>query len=86
MKKVYRKSNLKTKGKSSPFRDYWTSTNYIILIVGFVLLLVGFYLMTFAPWANPVSLTVSPIVLLVAFLVVFPFAIFYRKKNTQKEE
>lgn len=63
----------------------------MILFAGLGLLIIGFYLMTFGPWDNPVSLSVSPIILIIAYLVVFPLAILYRRKgnkdnNSPKEE
>ncbi len=63
------------------FKDYWTKTNSILLLAGFVVLILGFFLMSFGPWDNPTSLTLSPIVLLIAYLVIFPAAIFYRQKK-----
>jgi len=69
----------------SPFKNYWTKENYIIFGLGFVVLIIGFYLMTMGPWDNPLSLTVSPIVLLIAYFLIFPLSIFYKGKKTQKE-
>ncbi|MCF8267547.1 MAG: DUF3098 domain-containing protein [Ignavibacteriales bacterium] len=67
----------------SPFRDYWQNTNYILFGLGLVVLVIGFYLMTFGPFDNPVSLSIAPVVILVSYLIIFPAAIFYTKK--QKE-
>ncbi|MFH1528824.1 MAG: hypothetical protein ABIG69_19640 [Bacteroidota bacterium] len=69
----------------SPFNNYWDKTNYIILFAGLLTLMVGFYLMTFGPWDNPLSLTASPLVLLVAYIVLFPLAIFYRRQTSKVE-
>ncbi len=83
-----KKKNKQTAGNKSKsigakvfFKDYWTKTNSIILLTGFAVLILGFYLMSFGPWDNPTSLTFSPIVLLIAYLVIFPVAIFYRHKK-----
>ncbi len=72
----------KAKGKEKVlFSDFWTKTNTILLITGFIILILGFYLMSFGPWDNPISQTISPIVLLVAYLVIFPITILYKRKN-----
>ncbi|MBN2571946.1 MAG: hypothetical protein JXA68_07450 [Ignavibacteriales bacterium] len=84
MAKVYKKG--KQKFKISPFGDYWNKTNYYLLALGFVVLIIGFYLLSQGPWDNPVSLSIAPIVLLIAYLVIFPAAILYRKRKEQKPE
>jgi ATP/ADP translocase len=69
----------------SPFKFYWTKNNYLLLITGLVLLTVGFVLMAQGPWDNPVSLTIAPLVILVAYLVIFPLAIFYKNKSKETD-
>lgn len=80
------KRNIKeSKQKISPFKDYWQSHNYIILIFGLLLVVFGYVLMAQDPWYNPISLTISPIVLLVAYIIVIPFSIIITKKNSKKD-
>lgn len=81
IKKKSRFTKLKT---TSPFKNYWQKENYILLGVGLFVLIVGFYLMTFGPWDNPISLTVSPLVLLVTYLIIFPLSILYKKKKNSE--
>jgi len=81
MANVKKKIKQKRKTSGSPFRNYWNKTNYIIFAIGLALLLLGNFLMTRGPWDNPLSLTISPIVLVIAYLVVIPLSIFYKKKN-----
>lgn len=73
------------KKKYTPkFQVNWTRTNWILFFVGVVVLALGFYLLSFSPFDNPISLTVSPIVLLIAYLIIFPLSIllnFNKKKN-----
>jgi ATP/ADP translocase len=64
----------------SPFGIYWTKLNYFIFGLGLALTILGFYLMSIKPWNSTASLTVSPIVLCIAYFIVFPLAIFIRKK------
>lgn len=87
MAKQIRKKSRSTKFKtSSPFKNYWKKDNYILLGAGIFVLIAGFYLMTFGPWDNPISLTISPIVLLVAYLIIFPLSILYKKKKNSETD
>ena len=70
--------------KESPFINYWTKKNYQILGAGIVLLILGFFLMAQGPWDNPLSLTLSPIVLIFAYFIIIPFSIFYTGKKKKK--
>jgi uncharacterized membrane protein YesL len=75
-----RKQNLRKSNFVSPFNNYWSKENYIFLFVGILLLFVGYGLMGQGDWDSSLSLTYSPIVLIIAYLIVFPLSIFYRKK------
>lgn len=81
-------ANLKSKNKTeskkftSPFKNYWSKSNFIIFNIGIFVLLIGFYLMSIGPWDNPLSLTISPIILLVAYIIIFPLSILSSKKKT----
>ncbi len=75
-----------TKSVVSPFKNYWSKENYYFLAVGILVLLVGFFLMAQSPWNNPISLSVSPVILLFGYFVVLPLAILYKKKNTSKKD
>jgi len=86
MAQVKRRIRSQKKVLKSPFKDYWTKENYYILGFGFILLIIGNILLSQSPYDNPVSLSVAPIVLLFAYLVVFPFAILYRKNKKDSSE
>ncbi|RMD51562.1 MAG: hypothetical protein D6830_00070 [Ignavibacteria bacterium] len=79
------KRKIKNTKSESPFKNYWQKENYLLLLAGILVLFIGNYLMTFGPWDNPISLSVAPIVLLLAYIVIFPLAIFYRKKKKSEE-
>lgn len=81
-----RKKVRTAKKYESPFKNYWEKSNYILLGVGLLLLVVGYFLMAQGPWDNPLSLTISPIVLLIAYLIIFPLAIFYKRKSKKPAE
>jgi len=74
-----KKQKLK-KGFISPFSNYWEKENYIFLVIGIISLIIGYILMAQGKWDNSISLSLSPVILLVAYLVFFPLSIFYRKK------
>lgn len=70
---------------TSPFSIYWTKENYLLLLAGVVLLIAGYYVMSLGNWDNPVALTLSPILLVIGYLIVLPAAIFYgKRKNSDK--
>lgn len=59
----------------------FTKTNYILFIAGLFVLILGYVLMGTGELNSTQSLTVAPLVLLFAYLVIFPVSIMYRKKN-----
>lgn len=74
------------KSSVSKFTDTWTKTNWIVFGAGFVILALGFILMSFSPFDNPISLSVSPVVILLAYLVIFPLAILFKPKETKSND
>ncbi len=86
MAKIKRKKRVKVKEKKSTFINYWKKPNFYILFAGIATLFIGYFLMAQSPWNNPLSLTVSPIVLLIAYIVIFPLSILYKKKKKIKAE
>lgn len=79
MAKMKRKMKQEVKIES-PFKNYWDRGNYIFLSVGLLLVVLGFILMTVEPWENSISLTISPIILLVAYIIIFPLSIIFKRK------
>lgn len=89
MSKVKRTSKVTKTTFISPFSDYWTKGNLVLTIAAVAIITFGYILMAQGPWDNPVSLTVSPIVLIIAYVVVVPAAILFlgkKKETTQKAE
>jgi len=86
MAKKIQKRKIRTQKKTteSPFNIYWEKLNYILLLTGFAFLLLGFYFLAQAPWDSTVSLVVSPIFLFIAYILIFPASIFFRKKREEK--
>jgi uncharacterized membrane protein len=86
-KKVTKKNIRKAKRQkvlTSPFSIYWKKQNYYLLALGFVVIIIGFYLMSVGKWDSAASLHISPIVLFLGFVIIFPAAILYRKKNRKE--
>ena len=72
------KRNLRSTKKTtfiSPFKDYWRKNNYYVLFLGLGIVILGYILMAQGPWDNPLSLSVSPIILLIAYLIIIPLSI-----------
>ncbi len=80
--KIKKKSAVVKKNLVSPFSIYWEKKNYIFLGLGFALLIVGYYVMSLGSWDSSTSLILSPIILVVAYLLIFPLSIFSRKRKT----
>lgn len=81
-KKAARRRTTKSAKKVivSPFRIYWKKANYILLVCAFAVLAIGFYLMSVGPWDSSACLVFSPIVIVFAYFVVVPAAIWYKPK------
>jgi membrane protein YdbS with pleckstrin-like domain len=87
MAKAVKKSTLKVAKKlPSPFFIYWEKSNYLLLILGIILLILGFYAMSIGSWDSTASLVISPIILFIAYVLIFPIAILYRKKPKSEDE
>jgi len=87
MAKVVKKSNIKVAKKlPSPFLIYWEKSNYLLLIIGLMLLILGFFAMSIGSWDSFSSLVISPIILSIAYVLIFPIAILYRKKSKSENE
>ncbi len=89
--KIKKKSIKQTKKTSvSPFNIYWEKKNYYLLALGLLVTIIGFYFMTIGPWNSFSSLVISPIILFIAYMIIFPLSIFLRKRtekaHTQENE
>lgn len=65
------------------FHDYWNSKNYFLLFLGIIVLTLGYFLMSIGPWDNFLSLDVSPVVLLIAYLIIIPLAVLLNFKKSE---
>lgn len=67
--------------KESPFQIIWEKNNWLLFGAGIVLLIVGYFIMAGGSFLDANSLTVSPLILLVAYLIIFPLAILKKAKK-----
>ena len=83
MAKTVKKKNIRVAKKtiSSPFGIYWEKKNYLFLFLGFALLIIGYYVMSIGNWDSFASLIISPIILFIAYILIFPASILYKKKE-----
>lgn len=58
--------------------------NLILIAVGVLLLVIGFLCLATGPADNPISLTVAPLVLCLAYLVIIPLGILWKGKKEDK--
>jgi len=88
MAKVERKKSVKISKKNlvSPFKIYWSPLNYYIFGIGIFLTIVGFYFMSINPWDSTSALFISPIILFITYVVIFPLSILLRKKETDNKQ
>jgi len=84
MAKAVKKKSVKSSKKTfvSPFNIYWDKTNYILLFAGILFVIVGFYVMSIGEWDSTTSLVISPIILFIGYVIIFPLSILFRKKDT----
>ena len=60
--------------------------NIILIAIGVLLLVIGFLCLATGPADNPVSLTVAPLILVVAYMVVIPLGILFTGKKQDKQD
>jgi ATP/ADP translocase len=81
-----RASKVTKKQHVSPFGIYWEKKNYIFFSAGLLLLVIGFYFTSIGNWDSYESLVISPIILFVAYILIFPLAIFSKRKEKEIQE
>ena len=89
MTKVQRKKEIKKPLKKKRISEIslpFTKENYILLLVGILVIIIGYILMGIGGAYDALSLVVSPIVLVIGYCVLIPYAIFYKKKEKVKTD
>lgn len=84
--KIKKRTIKQTKKTSvSPFNIYWEKKNYYLLALGLLVTIIGFYFLTIGPWNSFSSLVISPILLFLAYIIIFPLSIFFRKRTEKAQ-
>ena len=66
-----------TQNTALPF----TKQNYILFSIGILTLILGYIALSIGPWDSFWSLTLAPILLVLAYCVIIPVSILYRTKD-----
>ena len=86
---IMKTKDTKTKKKAQRRRQVleWplVRENYLLFGLGILVLIIGYFLLSIGPWDSFWSRTLAPVVLVVGYLVVIPFAILHGKKGSKKE-
>ncbi len=78
------KEKKKREGERAPIRFPLTRINFMILAFGVILLAVGYIFMAIPDDPDAfLTRTLSPIILVIGYLVVIPIGLFYRDKSNQ---
>lgn len=85
MAKIKKNQKDSNKTKKSPFNEYWKKSHLLTLALGMILLMVGYFFLAQNPWDSFYSLTLAPIILLFAYLIIFPLAILIKKSKNISE-
>lgn len=86
MSKIQKGLKDQSKAGGPQFRDYWQKQNYFFLIISLVFLILGYFFMMDGTWDSTLSMSVSPIVLLIAYLILIPLAVFFKIPTKIKEK
>ena len=82
MAKVQNKKNIrKAKKNISPFNIYWKKGNFVLLLIGILVIILGYIFMSMGSWDSFPSLFISPILLIIGYLLILPASILYSKKE-----
>ena len=85
-KQVNKRSVRKPKKIVSPFNIYWNKKNFAFLFIGLLVIIAGFVFMSMGSWDSFPSLFVSPVVLVIGYLIILPASILLVGKNNVKSK
>jgi hypothetical protein len=61
----------------------FTKINYILFAIGLLMLVAGYWLMSIGPHDSFASLTLAPIIVMCAYVIVLPVAILKKSKKNE---
>ncbi|MCS7229910.1 MAG: hypothetical protein RMJ81_06205 [Candidatus Kryptonium sp.] len=59
----------------------FSKKNFVVIILGVVLIFIGFYLMIIGDVDDFIAITLAPIILFIAYVLIIPFGILKKFKN-----
>jgi hypothetical protein len=86
MAKVQKVSKEIKKTILSPFKEYWNKNNYMLLGLSLLGLVLGYFLMSRGPWDSFLSLSISPVVLTIIYLIMIPVTILFNKPTNKTKQ
>jgi hypothetical protein len=69
-----------------PFQMPFESKNIMIILGGILFITLGYFLMSSDEVMGSMALNISPIILLIGYLVIIPFGIMYGSKGAKRAE
>ena len=85
MSKLFHNKN--SDSNASLFESWdFTTINYILFGIGLALIIVGYLVMAAGEVNSFQSLTLAPIMLFIAYIIVIPAGLIYREKSSDVEE
>jgi hypothetical protein len=78
----------KDSDSNTPLFESWdfSTPNYVLFGIGLALIIVGYLIMAAGEVNSFQSLTLAPIMLFIAYIIVIPAALIYREKSSEVEE
>ena len=86
MSKIVKNIKDQKKIEKMPFKDYWGKENYIFLGISMIVLVIGYYVMSLGKWDSTLSMSVSPVILLIAYLILIPLTLFFKIPTKIKQK
>ena len=78
--------NNDTKGSKTLFESWsFNKTNYFLLFSGIFSIILGYLIMVYGEVNSFQSLTLAPVILFIAYIILIPSALIYRKGITKKK-
>jgi hypothetical protein len=76
----------KSSGGARPFNMPFESKNIIFILVGIAVITLGYYLMGSDDVMGSMALNISPMILIIGYLIVIPLGIMYGSRTFKKTD
>lgn len=88
MSKIKTQNKSKKSVPSAKWALPFEKMNYILFGAGIVTIILGYFLLSLGnstSWDNPISVNVAPVVLVIGYCVLIPYALLYRPKRNDAD-